>query len=167
MVAVDAVGSALFHQPDRRRLQSGHGNSIIPGNIDYTVIDEVHWVADSEAFDGCRELARREGIFAGGSSGAAYVAASWIAGELDGGRDAVVIFPDRGDRYFESVFSDPYFAEHGLGGRPAAAAPETLRFGRDVAERWSRAELPRDGSVPYFAPAVQTSSDLASELGLP
>lgn len=31
VVAVDAVGSALFHQPDRRRLQSGHGNSIIPG----------------------------------------------------------------------------------------------------------------------------------------
>jgi cysteine synthase len=166
VVAVDAVGSALFHQPDRGRLQSGHGNSIIPGNIDYAVLDEVHWVADSEAFNGCRELARREGIFAGGSSGAAYVAASWIAEQRTDERETVVILPDRGDRYFESVYSNPYFEQHGLTGGSAALSPETLRYGRDVAERWSRAELPHDGSVPYFAPEVQRTSELSSELGI-
>jgi cysteine synthase A len=164
VVAVDAVGSALFHQPDRRRLQSGHGNSIVPGNIDYSVIDEVHWVGDAEAFNACRELARREGIFAGGSSGAAYVVASWVAEQLAEERDAVVILPDRGDRYFETVYSDRYLAEHGLGGGQAAASPETIRYGRDVAEIWSRAELPHDGAVPYHAPEVQRTSELAREL---
>lgn len=166
VVAVDAAGSALFHQPDRRRLQSGHGNSIIPGNLDYPVIDEVHWVTDAEAFSACRELARREGIFAGGSSGAAYVAASWIAGQLGDDRDAVVIFPDRGDRYSESIYSDRWIGEHGLADQPAAASPETIRYGRDVAERWSRAELPHDGTVPYHAPEAQRTADLAEELGI-
>jgi S-sulfo-L-cysteine synthase (3-phospho-L-serine-dependent) len=159
VVAVDAVGSALFHQPDRRRLQSGHGNSIIPGNIDYSIVDEVHWVSDAEAFNACRELARREAIFAGGSSGAAYVAASWIAGQLGDDRDAVVIFPDRGDRYFDSIYSDSYFEEHGLVDQPAAASPETIRYGQEVAERWSRAELPHGGPVPYHAPEVQSTSE--------
>src|SRR6185369_9007521 len=69
IVAVDAVGSVLFNQPNGPRAQSGNGNSIIPGNVDYDVIDEVHWVSDGEAFAACRELARRSGIFAGGSSG--------------------------------------------------------------------------------------------------
>jgi hypothetical protein len=167
VVAVDAVGSALFHQPDRPRLQSGHGNSIIPGNIDYRIIDEVHWVADAETFNACRELVRREGIFAGGSSGAAYVAASWIAGQLGKDRDVVAIFPDRGDRYYESIYSEPWFEEHGLEGRSASGAPATLRYGRDVAERWSRAELPHDGSVPYHGPEIQRTADLARELRLP
>ena len=52
VVAVDAVGSGLFHQPVLHRLQSGHGNNVVAGNIDYRVIDEVHWLADGEAFLG-------------------------------------------------------------------------------------------------------------------
>jgi S-sulfo-L-cysteine synthase (3-phospho-L-serine-dependent) len=166
VIGVDAVGSALFHQPDRKRLQSGHGNSIVPGNIDYSVIDEVHWVSDAEAFNGCRELTRREGIFGGGSSGAAYVVASWVAEQVEKDRNVVVILPDRGDRYFESIYSDRYFEEHGLTGRDAAANPETIRYGIDVAERWSRAELPRDGSCPYYSSDVKRTSDLTRELGL-
>lgn len=166
VVAVDAVGSALFHQPDRRRLQSGHGNSIIPGNLDYRLLDEVHWVADGEAFGACRELARREGIVAGGSSGAAYVAASWVAAELAADRDVVVLLPDRGDRYFETVYSDAFLRERGLDGQAAAAAPQTIRYGVDVAERWSRAELPHGGSTPYHQPQVRRTADLARDLGL-
>ena len=54
---------------------------------------------DSEAFDGARELAKKEGIFAGSSSGAALAAAKKLI--ADGARgNIVVIFPDRGDRYF-------------------------------------------------------------------
>lgn len=166
VVAVDAVGSALFHQPDRRRLQSGHGNSIIPGNIDYSLIDEVHWVGDGEAFNACRELARREGIFGGGSSGAVYVVASWMAGQGPADRDVVALLPDRGDRYFETVYSDRFFAEHGLAGVEAAAEPVTLRYGIDNAERWSRAELPPAGSAAYFDARVRRTADLTRELGL-
>jgi cysteine synthase len=167
VIAVDAVGSVLFNQPDARRLQSGHGNSIVPGNVDYRQVDEVHWLSDAEAFNGCRELARREGLFGGGSSGAAYVVASWVASQCPVDRDVVALLPDRGDRYFETVYSDPYFAAHDLAGRAAGAAPETIRYGIDVACRWSRAELPHAGPVPYHSPAVKRTADLAGELGLP
>jgi S-sulfo-L-cysteine synthase (3-phospho-L-serine-dependent) len=167
VVAVDAVGSSLFNQPERRRLQSGHGNSIVPGNIDYRALDEVHWVADGEAFHGCRELARREGLFTGGSSGAAYLVASWVAEQVPADQDVVVLLPDRGDRYVETIYSDSFLAERGLLDQVAAAAPREIRYGVDVAERWSRAALPHDGSVPYHTPAVRRTADLARELGLP
>ena len=166
IVAVDAVGSALFHQQDRRRLQSGHGNSIIPGNLDYSAIDEVHWVSDGECFAACRELARREGIFAGGSSGAVYIVGSWLAGQLGEDRDVVLIMPDRGDRYFETIYNDQYIREHGLEGIEAAAAPARIRYGVDQAERWSWAPLPHDGSISYRTPGVRCTLDITRDLGL-
>src|SRR5215470_4242371 len=58
VVAVDAVGSVQFHQPNLPRLQSGHSNSIIAGNINYRVISEAHWLHDGEVFNACHELAR-------------------------------------------------------------------------------------------------------------
>ena len=166
VVAVDAVGSVIFHQPNQQRLQSGNGNSLIPGNVDYRVIDEVHWVSDGEAFTACRELARRAGIFAGGSSGAAYIVASWIAQQFDARDQVAVIFPDRGDRYAATVYSDSYLDERGLTGQIAAADPIRLRYGIDVAERWSYAELPQAGNGAYHAPAVSTSMDISEAIGL-
>jgi S-sulfo-L-cysteine synthase (3-phospho-L-serine-dependent) len=167
VVAVDAVGSCLFHQPLKKRLQSGHGNNVVPGNLDYPVVDEVHWLADGEAFDGCRELARREGIFAGGSSGAVYIVASWIAGRLGSGRQVAAILPDRGDRYSDTIYSDSFLTENSLSGCGAAAAPQRIRYGVDMAERWSCAKLPRDGSFPYHAAEAPRTIDLARDLGLP
>jgi S-sulfo-L-cysteine synthase (3-phospho-L-serine-dependent) len=164
VVAVDAVGSVLFNQPDRQRLQSGHGNSIIPGNLDHRSIDEVHWLSDGEAFYGCRELARRTGIFAGGSSGAAYVVASWVATRFSADQHVVVIFPDRGDRYCHTIYSDEYLAHHGIAGETAAEQPLSIAYGVEVAERWSWAELPADGAIPYATPGAQRTAELAREL---
>jgi cysteine synthase len=166
IVAVDAVGSVLFHQPDRKRLQSGHGNSIVPGNLDHRLIDEVHWLSDGEAFYGCRELARRAGVFAGGSSGASYVVASYLAGRLPAGKDVVVLLPDRGDRYCHTVFSDEYLATNGIAEERPAAAPRPIRYGQDVALSWSSAELPAAGTVPYSTPGAALTADLSRELGL-
>lgn len=165
-IAVDAVGSALFNQPDRRRLQSGHGNSVVPGNLDYSAIEEVHWVGDGEAFGACRELARREGVFAGGSSGAAYVVASWAAEQAGAGEDVVVLLPDRGDRYSGTIFDDAYLQAHGIAGVEAGDRPQRIRYGVDVAERWSCAALPHDGSVPYHSPQIRRTAELAADLGL-
>lgn len=166
-VAVDATGSVQFHQPDRRRLQSGHGNSLVAGNIDYGVIDEVHWLNDGEVFNACRELARREGVFAGGSSGAAYVVGSWLAQQLPAGTDVVCLFPDRGDRYATTIYSDDYLREHGLEGVEAPSGPREIRYGVDVAGGWSRAPLPEEGRMPYYAAEVPTSWSLSQEIGLP
>lgn len=167
VVAVDAVGSVQFHQPNASRLQSGHGNSIIAGNIDYRQIDQVHWLGDGEAFNGCRELSRNEGIFAGGSSGAVYIVASWLASQLEPEENVVAILPDRGERYSGTIFSERYFAEHNLTGAAAPAEPTAIRYGVDVAQSWSYARLPHDQGIPYFSPEVDRTVDLARELGLP
>jgi cysteine synthase A len=166
IVAVDATGSVQFHQPERPRKQSGHGNSIIAGNIDYTTIDEVHWISDGEAFAACGELARREGIFAGGSSGAAYIVASWIASQCEPSSHVVALFPDRGDRYAATIFDDDYLSRNGLAGIAAAGEPQRIRYGIDEATRWSWSPLPHDGSVPYYAAGTLTSGQLAADLGL-
>lgn len=166
LIAVDAVGSVLFNQPDGKRLQSGHGNSVLPGNLDYRMLDEVHWVGDAEAFAGCRELARSAGVFGGGSSGAAWVVASWIAERARPGQHVVVILPDRGDRYHSTIYDDGYLAERGVLAQPAASAPRRIRYGREVAAGWCYAALPHDGSVPYCAAEVARTSDVARELGL-
>jgi cysteine synthase len=166
VVAVDAVGSVLFHQPNRGRLQSGHGNSIVPGNLDYRTIDQVHWVSDREAFHACRELARRAGIFAGGSSGAAYRVASWVAQQFEHDRHVVAIFPDRGDRYHGSIYSEEFLAAHGLLEAPPESDPQEIRYGVDIAERWSYADLPHDGHVSYHGPDARETADIAEQLGL-
>ena len=67
--------------------------------MDMSLVDRVVKMTDDEAFEGARELAKKEGIFAGSSSGAALAAARKLI--ADGARgNIVVIFPDRGDRYF-------------------------------------------------------------------
>ena len=71
----------------------------------YLVVDKVIKINDDDAFSGARELAKREGIFAGSSSGGAFSAAKKLAQEIGSVKDGkeiniVVVFPDRGDRYF-------------------------------------------------------------------
>ena len=62
-------------------------------------------ITDDEAFNASRELALKEGVLAGSSSGAALAAAIKLAGEIDAG-NIVVIFPDRGDRYLSKGLYD-------------------------------------------------------------
>ncbi|UCH72561.1 MAG: cysteine synthase family protein [Thermoplasmatales archaeon] len=75
--------------------------AIVPSIYDPSKIDETVMVETEDAFEMTRELAKKEGIFAGMSSGAAMLAAAEIAKKIDGGV-IVVIFPDRGDRYLST-----------------------------------------------------------------
>ncbi len=73
-------------------------SSIKPGIFDETFIDRTIFIETEEAYEMARELALKEAIFAGQSSGAALKAAIKIAEELDEGV-IVVIFPDGGEKY--------------------------------------------------------------------
>ena len=79
----------------------GIGNDFIPDTMDIKLVDDVIKMNDDEAFRAVGELARNEGIIAGSSSGAAMTAAIKLAKKLDKGV-IVVVFPDRGDRYFST-----------------------------------------------------------------
>ncbi|WP_367127898.1 pyridoxal-phosphate dependent enzyme [Saccharothrix sp. HUAS TT1] len=139
VVGVDCVGSALFDQPDEpRRLQSGLGNSLLPKNLDRTLLDEVHWLNDHEAFAATRALAAEQGIFAGNTSGSVYRVLTDVARRAEPGTKVVGIFPDRGDRYADTVYSDEFWEASGLTGSAAADAPEQVDYGTEVT-RWSRA----------------------------
>lgn len=70
----------------------------------------------------------------------------------------VTLFPDRGDRYADSIYDDGFLTQHGFMNVSADPQPLTIRYGVDVAKRWSRAALPHDGSVPYYAAGTPRSS---------
>ena len=98
-VLADPVGSTMGGGEHGDYDIEGIGNDFIPDTMDMSLVDKVIKITDQEAFDGARELAKKEGIFAGSSSGGAFAAAKkLIAGGAKG--NIVVILPDRGDRYF-------------------------------------------------------------------
>jgi cysteine synthase B len=76
--------------------------AIVPGIYREIELDRKLMVEDEEAFETARQLAAREGIFAGMSSGAAVAGAIRIAGEMCSGT-IVVLLPDRGDRYLSTA----------------------------------------------------------------
>ena len=98
-VLADPVGSTMGGGEHGDYDIEGIGNDCIVDTMDMSLVDRVVKMTDSDAFEGARELAKKEGIIAGSSSGAALAAAKKLI--ADGARgNIVVIFPDRGDRYF-------------------------------------------------------------------
>jgi cysteine synthase A len=86
----------------------GIGAGFVPEVLDVDVMDEVVTVTEEEAYAAGRLLARREGILAGISSGAALHAAIQVAARPENtGKTVVVLLPDTGDRYL----STPLFAD--------------------------------------------------------
>ena len=109
VIAVEPAGSPLLSggQAGPHGLQ-GIGANFIPSALDRTVYDEVVPVTEEDAYAAGRELAKREGVLCGISSGAALFAATQLALRPEyAGKTIVVLLPDSGDRYF----STPMFQE--------------------------------------------------------
>jgi cysteine synthase A len=81
---------------------AGIGAGFVPGVLNTKIYDEVIQVADDEAAEMARIMAKKEGILCGISSGAAMWAALRVAGKLGSGKRVVVILPDRGERYLST-----------------------------------------------------------------
>ncbi len=82
----------------------GIGAGFVPEILDVDVIDEVIGVSDSDAFSAAREIAKREGILVGISSGAALCAAVKVAKRAENAeKNIVVLLPDGGDRYLSTA----------------------------------------------------------------
>lgn len=136
IVAVDPVGSLLgpFARTGRLGearpyLVEGIGEDIIPKTIDFSVLDEFVEVDDADSFRYARRLAREEGLFAGGSSGAAVAGAlRWLARRpLPDGSRVVVLLPDSGDRYLSKFYHDGWMVDHGFDPSPDPGATPTPR----------------------------------------
>lgn len=100
-VLADPVGSTIGGGEHADYNIEGIGNDFIADAMDITLVDKVIKINDDEAFSASRELAAKEGIIAGSSSGASLAAAKKLAKEVEG-KNIVLVFPDRGDRYFST-----------------------------------------------------------------
>ncbi len=98
-VLADPVGSTMGGGEHGDYDIEGIGNDFIADTMDMSLVDKVVKMTDKEAFEGARELAKKEGIIAGSSSGAALAAAKKLIADGAAG-NIVIILPDRGDRYF-------------------------------------------------------------------
>lgn len=109
VVAVEPADSAVLSggKPGPHKLQ-GIGAGFVPAILDTAIYDEITTVSTEDAFSTGRLLARREGILAGISSGAALWAAIEQARKPENqGKTIVVLLPDTGDRYLStSLFVD-------------------------------------------------------------
>jgi cysteine synthase A len=98
-VAVEPQGSILGGGQVGPHEVEGIGLSQLWPIFDPSLMDETITVEDAPAFQTCRALAREEGLFAGGSAGAAANAALQIARRLGPGKTVVTLFPDGAERY--------------------------------------------------------------------
>ncbi len=119
-VGVDVEGSivAQFAKTGdlsgaRSYVIEGIGEDFIPGNYDFSVIDDWVVVGDKESFIMTRALLKQEGIYTGGSGGAAVVGAIKYAKTLKEPKKILVILPDSGNRYSSKIFNDEWMMAKG------------------------------------------------------
>jgi cystathionine beta-synthase len=139
-VGVDPVGSVYHSMFKTGKLSTPHGYKVegigedmMCGAMDLSVLDDVRQVTDAQSFAMARRLAREEGIFAGGSSGAAVHVALQVAKELGAGKTVVVPLPDGGRSYASKFFSDEWMRDNGFpveGDGPVSAATVKDVLGR-------------------------------------
>lgn len=104
IVAMEPSDSPVLSggKPGPHKLQ-GIGAGFVPETLDTEIYDEILTIGSEEAFSGARQIAQKEGVLVGISSGAAFAAAvklaKWPENE---GKTIVVLLPDSGDRYYST-----------------------------------------------------------------
>ncbi|WP_449316241.1 cysteine synthase A [Rubneribacter sp.] len=108
VVAVEPASSPVLSEGRAgvHKIQ-GIGAGFVPDTLDADVYDEVLAVTDEDAFSAARELAAKEGLLVGISSGAAVAAATQVARRPGNeGKTIVVVLPDTGERYLSTALFD-------------------------------------------------------------
>lgn len=122
IIGVDAYGSVLkkywetgIYDPNEIKPYKveGLGKNIIPNNMDFDLIDEYLRVTDKDSALRARELARKEGLMVGYSSGSAMQAVFQIAHTLKPDDVVVVLFSDHGSRYLGKIYDDNWMLDQG------------------------------------------------------
>ena len=136
VVGVDPVGS-LYHEYFHKQtvgkphtyVVEGIGEDIFPSTMHFDVLDDCLQVSDRDCFLFARRLARQEGIFSGGSAGAAVWAALQVAKTLTEEDVLVVLIPDTGRQYMSKVYDDAWMRDNQyLGPSIKVSAGECVRI---------------------------------------
>lgn len=97
-VLADPIGSTMGGGKCHGYKIEGIGNDFMPLTMDMSLVDVIEKISDQEAFQAVQDLAKKEGLLVGSSSGAAFYAAYKQAQKMEKGT-IVVVFADRSDRY--------------------------------------------------------------------
>ncbi|KAL7640043.1 UNVERIFIED_CONTAM: hypothetical protein RMT77_009457 [Armadillidium vulgare] len=117
IIGVDPEGSILAQPDELNKTDTsfyeveGLGYDFIPTVLDREFIDEWHKSSDKESFIMSRRLIKEEGLFCGGSSGSAVLAAMKAASNLENGQTCVVICPDSVRNYMSKFLSDKWMQD--------------------------------------------------------
>jgi cystathionine beta-synthase len=131
IVGVDPVGSIYYDYVKNGRVTKpfpykveGIGEDFFPSTVDLKILDEVIRVDDKECFTMTRELVRNEGLYVGGSCGAAVAGAlkyarqtqkqQGVSREGNQRPNILVILADSASRYLSKIFNDEWMRENGF-----------------------------------------------------
>src|SRR2546425_11534007 len=121
IAAADPVGAAMYSWFKRGELKS-EGSSITEGigqgrvtkNVAMAMVDDAYQIPDAEALPYIFEMAKREGVILGGSSGINIASAIRLARDLGPGHTVVTILADSGTRYQSKLFNPAFLKAKGL-----------------------------------------------------
>jgi len=122
VVGVDPIGSLYYEYVKTGRMTKpfsyyveGIGEDFLPSTMNLEIVDTIMRVDDKECFHMTRELVRQEGIFCGGSCGAAVAGAIRYAEQLgDVKKNIVVLLPDSAQKYLSKIFDDEWMRSNGF-----------------------------------------------------
>lgn len=140
IIGVDPIGSLyhqFFHQGTVGRATTyvveGIGEDIFPTTMHFDVLDDCLQVTDRDCFLTARQLARQDGIFAGGSAGAAVWGGLQVAKKLTEKDLMVILIPDTGRQYLSKVFNDEWMRDNRyLGAAVKVSAKECVKTKRKL-----------------------------------
>ena len=121
LVGVDPVGSLYYDYVKTQRITKpfsykveGIGEDFFPSTMNLKILDEIIRVDDKECFLMTRDLVRLEGLFVGGSGGAAVAGAIKYAKQSGKKENILVLMPDAASKYISKIFNDDWMRENGF-----------------------------------------------------
>ena len=121
LVGVDPVGSLYYDFVKSARITKpfsykveGIGEDFFPSTMNLKILDEIIRVDDKECFLMTRDLVRLEGLFVGGSGGAAVAGAIKYARSSGRKENILVLMPDGASKYISKIFNDDWMRENGF-----------------------------------------------------
>jgi cystathionine beta-synthase len=121
LVGVDPIGSLYYEFVKTGRMTrpfayyvEGIGEDFLPSTMNLKIVDDIMRVDDKECFLMTRELVRQEGLFVGGSSGAAVAGAIKYAEMSKRKENILVLLPDGAQKYLSKIFDDKWMRENGF-----------------------------------------------------
>src|SRR5262245_28089657 len=127
ILGVDPIGSLYYEYVKTGRLTKpfsyyveGIGEDFLPSTMNLKVIDEISRVDDKECFLMTRRLSREEGLFVGGSCGAAVAGAIKYAEQSGKQEKILILLPDGASKYLSKIFNDEWMKQNGFLDEPDA-----------------------------------------------